>query len=126
VDTLATRLLVDHHGRTLILCRSSTNAARNELLYRLVELLCFACDLPLFNAISDAPNLSAMNRFRVAISGRGVRADASWMLLDASIEKPSLKSARSKGTMYQRIAQAFGRGPAGPDRLPVGAMLVTP
>jgi hypothetical protein len=109
VETLTTRLLADQHGRTLILCRGSSNSARNELLYRLMELLNWECDLPIFTAISDAPTLSAMNHFRVAISARGVRADASWMLLDASIEKAALPNAKGKPKVYERIAHAFER-----------------
>jgi hypothetical protein len=108
VDTLATRLMGDPHGRTLLLCRGSSNEARNELLYELIELLCLEAELPMFAAISDAPTLSAMNHFRLAISSRGVRADSSWMLLDASIEKAALAPLRSRASVYGRIAQAFG------------------
>lgn len=107
VDTLATRLMGDQHGRTLLLCRGSSNEARNELLYELIELLCLEAELPMFACISDAPTLSAMNHFRLAISSRGVRADASWMLLDASIEKAALAPLRSRSSVYGRIAQAF-------------------
>ena len=108
VDTLVTRLLGDPHGRTLVLCRGATNEARNELLYALIELLCLDAELPLFTCISDAPTLSAMNHFRLAIASRGVRADASWLLLDSSLEKPALPNLRSKALIYARIAQAYG------------------
>jgi hypothetical protein len=107
VDTLASRFLADHQGRTLVLCRGSTNQYRNELLYRLVELLHAGPEIPLFPAISDAPTLSAMNHFRLAISSRGVRADGTWTLLDASIDQAALPPQRGKNPMYARIAEAF-------------------
>jgi hypothetical protein len=124
-DTLATRLLTDNHGRTLLLTRGSTNAARSELLYKMVELLCFGCDIPLFPCISDAPTLSAMNHFRLAVSGRGVRADSSWMLLDGSMDKVVLKHARAKTAIYERIARAFD-GLHAEERIPVGAVSLAP
>ncbi len=107
VDTLASRFLSDHQGRTLVLCRGSTNQYRNELLYRLTELLAAGNEVPLFPAISDAPTLSAMNHFRLAISARGVRADATWTLLDASIDQAALPPIRGKSPMYARIGEAF-------------------
>ncbi len=107
VDTLVSRFLTDQQGRTLVLCRNSTNQYRNELLYRLVELLHAGGEIPLFPAISDAPTLSAMNHFRLAISSRGVRADGSWTLLDASIDQPALPPVRGKNPVYGRIAEAF-------------------
>ena len=107
VDTLASRFLGDHQGRTLVLCRGSTNQYRNELLYRLMELLQAGGEISLFPAISDAPTLSAMNHFRLAISSRGVRADGTWTLLDASIDQAALPPLRGKSPMYARIAEAF-------------------
>ena len=107
VDTLASRFLGDRQGRMLVLCRGSTNQYRNELLYCLVELLHAGGEIPLFPAISDAPTLSAMNHFRLAISSRGVRADGSWTLLDASIDEPALPPVRGKNPLYGRIAEAF-------------------
>jgi hypothetical protein len=107
VDTLASRFLTDHQGRMLVLCRGSTNQYRNELLYRLIELLHAGGEIELFPAISDAPTLSAMNHFRLAISSRGVRADGSWTLLDASIDQAALPPIRGKNPVYSRIAQAF-------------------
>ena len=107
VDTLASRFLTDQQGRTLILCRGSTNQYRNELLYRLVELLYAGEEIGLLPAISDAPTLSAMNHFRLAISSRGVRADGSWTLLDASIDQPTLPPAKGRSMVYSRIAEAF-------------------
>ncbi len=107
VDTLASRFLADHQGRTLVLCRGSTNQYRNDLLYRLVELLHCAGEIALFPAISDAPTLSAMNHFRLAISSRGVRADGTWTLLDASIDHAALPPVRGKSPVYGRIAEAF-------------------
>lgn len=107
VETLASRFLTDQQSRTLVLCRESTNQYRNELLYRLVELLHSSGEIPFFPAISDAPTLSAMNHFRLAISGRGVRADRTWTLLDSSIEEPALPRFPGKSPLYSHIADAF-------------------
>jgi hypothetical protein len=107
VDTLASRLLSGENGRTLLLCRGSTHQYRNELLYRLVELFNASRELGLFAAISDAPTLSAMNHFRLAISSRGVRADATWTLLDASLDRAALPQIRGRTAVYSRIAEAF-------------------
>ena len=107
VETLVSRFLGDRQGRTLVLCRGSTTQYRNELLYRLVELLHSGSEIPLLPAISDAPTLSAMNHFRLAIASRGVRADGSWTLLDASIDAPALPPVRGKNPLYGRIADAF-------------------
>ncbi|MGA8663872.1 MAG: hypothetical protein WB809_02220 [Thermoplasmata archaeon] len=107
VETLASRFLADRGSRTLVLCRGSTNQYRNELLYRLVELLNAGGEIAIFPAISDAPTLSAMNHFHLAISSRGVRADATWTLLDASIDHAALPPIRGKSPMYSRIAEAF-------------------
>ena len=108
VDTLVSRFLADSHGRTLLLCRGSTHQYRNELLYKLVELLQAGGEIPMFTAISDAPTLSAMNHFRLAISSRGVRADGTWTLLDASIDRPTLQPVRGRAPVYSRVAEAFG------------------
>ncbi len=107
VDTLVSRFLADAHGRTLLLCRGSTHQYRNELLYKLVELLHAGGDIPLFTAISDAPTLSAMNHFRLAISSRGVRADGTWTLLDASIDRATLQPIRGRAPIYSRVASVF-------------------
>lgn len=108
VDTLVSRFLSDAQGRTLLLCRDSTHQYRNELLYKLVELLHAGGEIPMFTAISDAPTLSAMNHFRLAISSRGVRADSTWTLLDASIDRPTLSPIRGRAPVYSRVAEAFG------------------
>ena len=108
VDTLVSRFLSDSHGRTLLLCRGSTHQYRNELLSKLVELLSATGEIPLFTAISDAPTLSAMNHFRLAISSRGVRADGTWTLLDASIDRPTLQPIRGRAPVYSKVAEAFG------------------
>ena len=107
VDTLASRLLSADAGRTLLLCRGSTHQYRNELLYRLVELFGTGPELPPFTAISDAPTLSAMNHFRLAISSRGVRADGTWTLLDASLDRAALPPIRGRTAVYSRISEAF-------------------
>jgi hypothetical protein len=111
VDTLVSRFLADPGGRTLLLCRGSTHQYRNELLYKLVELLGAGNEIPPFIAISDAPTLSAMNHFRLAISSRGVRADSTWTLLDASIDRATLDHVRGRAPVYSRIAEAFGTTP---------------
>jgi hypothetical protein len=107
VDTLITRLLSDSQARTLVLCRESTHQYRNELLYKLVELIHSLGEIPMFTAISDAPTLSAMNHFRLAISSRGVRADGTWTLLDASIDRAALAPLRGRALVYSRIAEAY-------------------
>jgi hypothetical protein len=107
VETIASRFLADPQGRMLVLCRGSTNQYRNELLYRLVELLHSGGEIGMFPAISDAPTLSAMNHFHLAISSRGVRADGTWTLLDASIDEAALPPVRGKNPVYHRIAEAF-------------------
>ena len=107
VETLASRFLTDHDSRTLVLCRDSTNHYRNTLLYRLIELLNLGGGIPPFASISDAPTLSAMNHFRLTISARGVRADRTWTLLDASMEEPALPRFEGKTPMYERIDEAF-------------------
>ena len=107
VETLASRFLADRESRVLILCRDSTNQYRNTLLYRLVELLQSSGGIAVFPAISDAPTLSAMNHFHLAISARGVRADRTWTLLDASIETPALPRLEGHSSVYDRIAEAF-------------------
>ena len=107
VETLVSRFLHEPQGRTLILCRGSTHTYRNELLYKLVELVIGGAEIPLFTAISDAPTLSAMNHFRLAISTRGVRADGTWTLLDASIDHPALGPVRGRQPIYARVAEAF-------------------
>ncbi len=106
-ETLATHLLTEPGGRVLVLCRQSTSQYRNTLLYRLIELLNFGGNLELFPAISDAPTLSAMNHFRLAISARGVRADRTWTLLDAGLDAPALPRYKGKTPMYSQIAEAF-------------------
>ncbi len=107
VDTLASRLLSNENGRTLLLCRGSTHEYRNELLYKLVELFTTSTEVPVFTAISDAPTLSAMNHFRLAISSRGVRADGTWTLLDASLDRAALPPIRGRTSVYSRISEAF-------------------
>jgi hypothetical protein len=107
VETLISRFLHEPQGRTLILCRGSTHEYRNELLYKLVELVYSGGEIPMFTAISDAPTLSAMNHFRLAISTRGVRADGTWTLLDASIDHPALGPVRGRAPVYSRVAEAF-------------------
>lgn len=107
VDTLVSRFLHEPQARTLILCRGSTHTYRNELLYKLIELVHGGTEIPLFTAISDAPTLSAMNHFRLAISTRGVRADGTWTLLDASIDQPALGHVRGRQAIYARVAEAF-------------------
>jgi hypothetical protein len=107
VETLVSRLLHEPQSRTLILCRDSTHDYRNQLLYKLVDLILAGGEIPLFTSISDAPTLCAMNHFHLAISSRGVRADATWTLLDASIDHPALGPVRGRQPIYGRVAEAF-------------------
>src|SRR3990172_5285491 len=81
LETLATRMMAEPGGRTLLLCRNTTADARNTTLHLIVELLGLACGLPFFPAISDAPRASALNFFNLVIAPRGVRPGGGFGLL---------------------------------------------
>lgn len=107
VETLATRRMADSYGRTLILCRGSVPPQRNTVLFLLIELLNLKCGVPLFTASSDAPTTPTLNFFNLIVAGRGVRADNSWVLLDAALEKPALGKIPARAEVYKRIEEAF-------------------
>jgi hypothetical protein len=107
VETLATRRLADNFGRTLILCRGSVAPQRNTVLYKLIELLNLKCGVPFFTGSSDAPTTPTLNFFNLIVSARGVRADNSWVLLDAALEKPALARLPKRDEIYQKIEAAF-------------------
>lgn len=107
LETLTTRMLDDPNSRTLMLCRNSTAEGRNKTLHLIVELLNWACGLPLFTAISDAPTSSAMNYFNLVVSPRGVRADTSWALLEGTLAQATLRRSPNRETVYETLASAF-------------------
>ena len=113
LETLATRMMADPRSRTLLLCRDSTPDTRNKTLCLVVELLNWACGLPPFSAISDAPTASAMNFFRLVVAPRGVRADASWALLESAAIAPALPRISGQDRVYEALAEAF-RHPKAP------------
>ena len=114
LETLATRMMTDPRSRTLLLCRDSTPDTRNTTLCLVVELLNWACGIPPFSAISDAPTASAMNFFRLVVAPRGVRADASWALLESAAIAPALPRVSGRDQVYEALAEAF-RHPKAPE-----------
>jgi len=74
VETLATRRIQDEYSRTLILCRDTPPQVRNEVLFRLIELLNFVARIKTFTGMSDAPTASAMNDFDLIVAPRGIRS----------------------------------------------------
>ncbi|HYM39505.1 MAG TPA: hypothetical protein VEY12_05085 [Thermoplasmata archaeon] len=106
LETLATRFMRDATSRTLLLCRNSTAEARNATLTLLVELLAFKCNLPLFPAISDAPRSSALNHFNLVIAQRGVRADASWAILESALTEHVLPRVPDREEIYRALSAA--------------------
>src|SRR3972149_1256093 len=113
LETLATRMMAAPRSRPLLLCRDSTPDTRNTTLCLLVELLTWACGLPPFSAISDAPTASARNFFRFVVAPRGVRADASWALLESAAIAPALPRISGQDRVYEALAEAF-RNPKAP------------
>jgi len=107
VETLASRRMADNYGRTLVLARGSIPSQRNTVLYLLYELLNFKCGIPFFTASSDAPTTPTLNFFNLIIAGRGVRADTSWVLLDAALEKPAISKVGSRADVYRMIDEAY-------------------
>ncbi len=106
LETLATRIMRDATSRTLLLCRNTTAQARNATLKLLVELLAFRCTLPLFPAISDAPRSSALNHFNLVIAQRGVRADASWAILESALTEHVLPRVPDREDIYRALSAA--------------------
>jgi hypothetical protein len=109
VETLASRRMGDAYGRTLVLMRGSTPQQRNTALYLLYELLNFRCEVPFFTASSDAPTTPTLNFFNLLIASRGIRADNSWVLLDAALEKAAVARVAKKEAVYKQIEEAFAQ-----------------
>src|SRR3990172_5579858 len=107
LETLATRMMAEPGGRTLLLCRNTTADARNTTLHLIVELLGLACGLPFFTAISDAPRASALNFFNSVVAPRGVRADSSWVLLESALGENVLPRVSGRDEVYQVISSAY-------------------
>ncbi len=107
LETLATRFMRDAASRTLLLCRNSTSEARNDTLLLLIELLAWKCNIPLFTAISDAPRSSALNHFQLVIAQRGVRADASWAILESALTEHVLPRVPDREETYRALSAAI-------------------
>lgn len=107
METLATRRLAEPEGRTLLLCRDTLPPIRNEVLYRVVELLNFSAGLPAFTAMSDAPTASALNTFDLVVAPRGVRGDNTWAIIESSLERSVLDRVARRDAVYQAIEQSF-------------------
>jgi hypothetical protein len=107
VETIATRRLAEPNGRTLLLCREAEPIMRNEVLFRLIELLNFTCGLPSFTSMSDAPTASSLNVFDLVVAPRGVRADTSWAIVDSTIDKPGLRRIEENESMYAAIEDCY-------------------
>jgi hypothetical protein len=107
LETLATRMMEDPRCRTLLLCRDSTPETRNKTLCLIIEVLNWACGLPLFSAISDAPTSSALNFFNLVIASRGVRADSTWALLESAISRAALPRVPGQDQVYEILTAAF-------------------
>ncbi len=107
LETLATRIIEDPRCRTLLLCRDSTPDTRNKTLYLIVEVLNWACGLPLFSAISDAPTASALNFFNLVVAPRGVRSDSTWALLESAISRAALPRVPGQEQVYEVLTAAF-------------------
>ena len=107
LETLTTRMMAEPGGRTLLLCRNTTSAARNTTLHLIVELLSWACGLPVFTAISDAPRASALNFFNLVIATRGVRSDSTWVILESALAENVLPRVSGREEVYETIAAVF-------------------
>lgn len=103
IETLATRIMSDPTSRTLLLCRNTTPDARNATLNLIVELLVWACGLPMLTAISEAPRASALNFFNLVIAPRGVRADSTWAILESALAQPVLPRVLDRDELYQLL-----------------------
>ncbi len=115
LETLATRFMRDAASRTLLLCRNSTAEARNDTLLRIVELLTLKCNIPLFPSISDAPRSSALNHFQLVVAQRGVRADASWAILESALTEHVLPRVPDRDQVYRVLSAAIRQSADGPD-----------
>jgi hypothetical protein len=107
VETLATRRMKDLDARTLVLARDTEPTIRNEVLYRLTELLVFKMGFPGFASMSDAPTASAMNAFNLVVAPRGVRADESWAIIETSLPAPVLPRVPKAEHVYAAIEESY-------------------
>lgn len=115
LETLATRIMADPNSRTLLLCRNTTPDARNATLNLVVELLGWACGLPLLTAISDAPRSSALNFFNLVVAPRGVRADSSWAILESALAEPVLPRVLDRDEVYRVLTATVRQSPDLPE-----------
>jgi len=107
LETLATRRMAEPEGRTLLLCRDTPPAIRNEVLYRVIELLDFQLGLEPFVAMSDAPTASALNAFNLVVGPRGVRGDNSWAIIESSLEAAVLPRVAKAPDVYEAIEKSY-------------------
>jgi hypothetical protein len=107
-ETLLTRWLDDADARTLLLTRDASMEIRRATLVRVVEAFHLRCGLPVVPSLSDGPPSSQLRNFQLVISPRGVRADTSWALLDASADKPSLPRHEGEEERYRTLLESFG------------------
>ncbi len=115
LETLATRIMTDPTSRTLLLCRNTTPEARNATLNLIFELLGWACGLPLFTAISEAPRSSALNFFNLVVAARGVRADSSWAILESALSESVLPRVLDRDEVYQVLTSTARQSPDLPE-----------
>src|SRR5207245_6035975 len=83
------------------LCRNTPPEARNATLHLSVELVGWACGLPLLTAISEAPRSSALNFFNFVVAPRGVRADSTWAILESALSESVLPRVLDRDDVYQ-------------------------
>ena len=107
VETIATRKMTEADGRTLLLCRDTLPPIRNEVLFRLIELLNFGANIPAFTAMSDAPTASALNSFDLVVAPRGLRADNSWAIVEAGLQAPPLPRSARGEWVYKAIEESY-------------------
>ncbi len=107
VETIATRRIKSPHARTLVLVRDSLPPARNEILFKLTELLVLQSVLEPFPCMSDGPTASQMNRFSLVVSARGLRADNSWGIVEAPLTTPSIARVEDADHVYAAIEASF-------------------
>ena len=107
VETLATRRMKDLEARTLVLARETPPEIRNEVLYKLTELLVFKIGMPPFASMSDAPTASVLNEFNLVVAPRGVRADASWAILESSTPAALMPRVPKAEMVYRTIEESY-------------------
>lgn len=107
VETIATRKMTEADGRTLVLCRDTLPPVRNEVLFRLIELLNFGANIAGFTAMSDAPTASALNAFDLVVAPRGLRADNSWAIVEAGLPSAVLPRFPKGEWVYKAIEESY-------------------